>query len=64
MRNLYYRVSNVKGFKEVVKTLKEAEAAKAQGYKVKPVLEDAPKPLPNMGAKRKAARVTATKPNT
>ena len=63
MRNLYYRVSDTKGFREVVKTLKEAETAKAKGFTVETVLEDAPKGTPPMTEKRKALRVTAKKPN-
>lgn len=63
MRNLYYKLYTANGFEKVVKTLKEAEAAKAQGFNVETVVEEAPRPLPTMSVKRKVARVTATKPN-
>ena len=63
MRNLYYKLYTGNSFKEAVKTLKEANAAKAAGLRVKVAVKDAPRPLPKMSEKRKAARVRATKPN-
>ena len=61
MRDLFYKVSDVKGFEEIVKTFAEAEGAKAKGFKVEAVVKEVPREFPKMSAKREARRVKAVK---
>lgn len=69
MRNLYYEVSNQRGFKAIAKTLDEAKAIKSQKYDtpknptvIRAILVDADKPAIELSPKKAAMRVEAKRP--